>query len=565
LQVSIIVIEWAEWIERYKNQEVDMANKTCGEALMQLLEAYGVTTVFGIPGEHTLELYRGIEGSNVRAVTPRNEQGASFMADGYARVSGKPGVCTIITGPGVTNAATGIGQAYADSVPMLVISSANDTPSLGKGWGRLHETTDLCAITRPITAFSTMVYDPAEIPELVAQAFTVFFSRRPRPVHLAIPIDVMEMHVEEEWRVREIPLLPVPNPSSITAAADLLDSASRPLIMVGGGAQDAGNTVAELANILAAGVIASNAGKGVVPDSSPLSLGGGIISPSVQAYLGSADVVLAIGTEMAEADSFIYDLPVNGKVIRVDIDPARFNDVFPATVAVQGDAGAACRQLLAEMKSRDSRVESRHGALPDRYAELEKVRTIQRSEFTPVERQHITLLNVLREVLPEDGVVMGDIAQVVYTGTAAMPAELPRTWFYPAGFGTLGCALPDAIGAKIAIPELKVVALVGDGGFMFTVNELATAVEEALSIPVIIWHNHSYAMIRDGMVKRGIPQIGVNPRAPDFVKLADAFGCPGIQVGDEASFRQALLDAFDYQGPTIIVVEENDEWLVQDV
>jgi thiamine pyrophosphate-dependent acetolactate synthase large subunit-like protein len=564
LQDLRIVIDRADLFECCIYQEVNMAKKTCGEALMHLLEAYGVTTVFGIPGEHTLELYRGIEGSNVRAVTPRNEQGASFMADGYARVSGKPGVCTIITGPGVTNAATGIGQAYADSVPMLVISSANDTPSLGKGWGRLHETTDLCAITRPITAFSTMVYNPSEIPELVAQAFTVFYSRRPRPVHLAIPIDVMEMPVEEEWKVRAIPALPVPNPSAISAAADLLENASRPLMMVGGGAQDAGTSVADLSDFLRAGVIASNAGKGVVSDSSPLSLGGGIISPSVQAYLGSADVVLAIGTEMAEADSFIYDLPVHGKVIRVDIDPARFNDVFPATVAVQGDAGAACRQLLAEMQSRAPDTECRRGSLPDRLAELEKVRSIQRSEFTPVERQHITLLKALREVLPEDGVVMGDIAQVVYTGTAAMPAQLPRTWFYPAGFGTLGCALPDAIGAKIAIPDLQVVALVGDGGFMFTVNELATAVEEALSIPVIIWHNHSYAMIRDGMVKRGIPEIGVNPQAPDFVKLADAFGCPGIQVGDEASFRQALLDAFDYPGPTVIVVMEDDEWLVQD-
>ena len=195
-------------------------SKSCGEALMHLLESYGVTTVFGIPGEHTLELYRGIEKSNVRAITPRNEQGASFMADGYARVTGDPGVCTIITGPGVTNAATGIGQAYADSIPMLVISSANDSPSLGKGWGRLHETTDLCAITRPITAFSVMVHDPSEVPELIAQAFTVFRSRRPRPVHIAIPIDVMEMKVEDNWQPYQIPDLPIPGPAAIEAAAD---------------------------------------------------------------------------------------------------------------------------------------------------------------------------------------------------------------------------------------------------------------------------------------------------------------------------------------------------------
>jgi 5-guanidino-2-oxopentanoate decarboxylase len=531
-------------------------SKSCGEALMHLLEAYGVTTVFGIPGEHTLELYRGIERSNVRAVTPRNEQGASFMADGYARVSGNPGVCTLITGPGVTNAATGIGQAYADSIPMLVISSANDSPSLGKGWGRLHETSDLCAITRPITAFSEMVHDPGEVPGLIARAFTLFRSQRPRPVHIAIPIDVMEMPVTEEWKPCQLAALPVPGPAAISEAATLLASSSLSVIMVGGGAQLASDAVTALAERLNVAVIASNAGKGIVPDSNPLSLGGGVISPAVQAYLGQADVVLAIGTELAEADSFIYDLPVNGKVIRIDIDPARFSDAFPATVAIHGDARSACEQLIEALA--DTAINT---ATANRSAELDQVREQQIADYTELERQHITLLDVLREELADDAVIMGDIAQLVYTGTAAMKTELPRTWFYPAGFGTLGCALPDAIGAKLALPDKSVVALVGDGGFMFTVNELATAVEEAISIPIILWHNHSYAMIRDGMVKRGIPQIGVNPRAPDFIKLAEAFGCAGVKVNSDATFRQSLNQALNYAGPTIIVVMEGDDWL----
>lgn len=532
-------------------------SRSCGVALMQLLEAYGVTMVFGIPGEHTLELYRGIEKSSVRAITPRNEQGASFMADGYARVTGKPGVCTIITGPGVTNAATGIGQAYADSIPMLVISSANDSPSLGKGWGRLHETSDLCAITRPITAFSAMVHNPSEVPELIAQAFTVFHSRRPRPVHIAIPIDVMEMPITDNWMPRQIPDLPIPGPKSIARAADLLASSSLTVMVVGGGAQNASVEVTRLAEYLNVGVIASNAGKGVVADTNGLSLGGGVISPAVQAYLAQAEVVLAIGTELGEADSFIYDLPVNGKVIRIDIDPARFNDAYPATVAIQGDARSACEQLLEVLEGRD--ISSSKANI---IGEIEKVKARQSADYTPVEKQHITLLNLLREELPDNAVIMGDIAQLVYTGTAAMKTLLPRTWFYPAGFGTLGCALPDAIGAKLALPERKVIALVGDGGIMFTVNELATAVEEKLSIPVIIWHNHSYAMIRDGMVKRGIPEIGVNPKPPDFILLAEAFGCPGIKVDDEAGFRQALKHALEHPGPSLIVVEENDNWLV---
>jgi thiamine pyrophosphate-dependent acetolactate synthase large subunit-like protein len=194
-------------------------------------------------------------------------------------------------------------------------------------------------------------------------------------------------------------------------------------------------------------------------------------------------------------------------------------------------------------------------------AELDQLRAAQQAAYTDVERQHIHLLDILRAELPDDAVIMGDIAQLVYTGTAAMKTLQPRTWFYPAGFGTLGCALPDAIGAKLAVPDTTVIALIGDGGFMFTVNELATAVEEGLSIPVILWHNHSYAMIRDGMVKRGIPEIGVNPRAPDFIKLADAFGCPGNLVNSDDSFRQALQAARKHAGPSLIVVHENDAWL----
>ncbi len=523
---------------------------------MQLLEAYGVTVVFGIPGEHTLELYRGIEKSNIRAVTPRNEQGASFMADGYARVSGNPGVCTLITGPGVTNAATGIGQAYADSIPMLVISSANDSPSLGKGWGRLHETTDLCAITRPITASSTMVHDPTEIPALVAQAFSIFRSCRPRPVHIAIPIDVMEMPVSADWQPAQMPALPVPAVESINKAALLLASSRHTVMMVGGGAQQASAEVTQLAERLNVGVVASNAGKGVVADTNPLSLGGGIISPVIQAWLAQAEVVLAIGTEMAEADSFVYDLPVNGKVIRIDIDATRFHDAFPASVAILGDAAAACSTLLTKLADK-----SINTAGIDIMPQLKQLRVQQFEDFTPLERQHLTVFNALREALSDDAVIMGDITQLVYTGTAAMKTMLPRTWFYPAGFGTLGCALPDAIGAKLALPNTQVVALVGDGGFMFTVNELATAVEEELCIPIIIWHNHCYAMIRDGMVKRGIPEIGVNPKAPDFIKLADAFGCPAIKVRDASIFKQALNQALEHRGPTIIVVMENDEWL----
>jgi len=304
-------------------------------------------------------------------------------------------------------------------------------------------------------------------------------------------------------------------------------------------------------------VISSNAGKGVVSDKNPLSLTGGVISPAVHQYLGRADVILAIGTEIAEADSFIYDLPVNGKMIRVDIDPARFNDQYPATVGVQGDAGAAAEMMIVALKDRGF-----DGSAKTTQADVRQIAAQQAADYTPVENQHIRVLNLMRETLPDDAIMMGDIAQLVYTGTPAMPTYLPRTWFYPAGFGTLGCALPDAIGAKIALPDRDVVAMVGDGGFMFTINELATAVEEELTIPIILWNNDAYAMIRDGMRKRNIPEIGVTPRGPDFIKLAEAFGCAGTEATNEAEFRSALKEAMARKGPTIIMVREDANWLV---
>jgi len=528
---------------------------TCGQALMHLLRAYGVDTVFGIPGEHTLELYRGIHSSKMRHILVRNEQGAGFMADGYARASGKPGVCTLITGPGVTNATTPLAQAYADSVPVLLISSANRSESLGKGWGCLHETSDQSAVTAPLTAFSAIIRSPDDLPELVAQAFTVFYSRRPRPVHLSIPIDLLGVPVRGPWKPRRPPARPVARQSAIDEAADLLAGATRPAVVVGGGAQDAGDCVCGIAEWLDAAVISSNAGKGVVRESHPLSLGAGLITKAVRDYLATADAILSIGCELSEADSFEDYLTIKGKLVRIDIDPSKLNDLYPADVGIQGDAGPSVSALLDALAAR--------GPAADRgtAAGLEAVRARQDADFTAVEQQHKRLLLALRSVLPADAIIMGDIAQIVYTGSAVMPVEQPRTWFYPAGLGTLGCALPDAIGAKVALPDRTVAALVGDCGLLFTIQELATAVEQELAILIVLWNNDSLAMIRDGMVKRGIPEIGVSPRNPDFLKIAEGFGCRAARPDSLEGFAQAVEAALVANAPTLIEVRENAAWL----
>ena len=529
---------------------------TCGEALMHLLGDYGVDAVFGIPGEHTLELYRGIESSAVRHVLTRHEQGAGFMADGYGRVTGRPGVCTLITGPGVTNCTTPLAQAYADSVPMLLISSANRSESLGKGWGCLHEITDQCAVTAPLTAFSALVRTPDEIPELVAQAFTVFHSRRPRPVHISVPLDLLGLPVEGGWTARAPPQRPVAPPAAIDSAASLLAAARRPVILVGGGAQDAGDCVRRLCERLDAAVISSNAGKGVVPESHPLSLGGGLITKAVRDFMETADVVLSIGCEISETDSFEDYLTINAELIRIDLDSSKFNDLYPATVAVQGDAGPSVEAIVRSLDRRP--VKADKGTAES----LDAVRARQAADLTAVERQHAKLLLELRSLLPPDTIMFGDIAQLVYTGSAVMPTDRPRTWFYPAGLGTLGCALPGAIGAKIALPDRPVIVLVGDGGFLFTIQELATAVEEALAIPIVLWNNDSLAMIRDGMIKRGIPEIGVNPKNPDFMKIAEGFGCRGVRPDSLASFASAVDKALQAPVPTVIEIREDADWLL---
>ena len=538
-----------------KNADKQPTPQTCGEALMHLLEDYGVNTVFGIPGEHTLELYRGIETSNVRHVLVRHEGGAGFMADGYARATGRPGVCTVITGAGVTNAATPLAQAYADSVPVLLISSANRSESLGKGWGCLHEIIDQRAVTAPLTAFSHMVTSPEDLPELIAQAFTVFHSRRPRPVHISIPIDLLGAPVQGGWKARTSPPKPIASAESITKAAKVLARAERPVLMVGGGAQDCGDSVRKLAEYLDSTVVSSNAGKGVVPEHHPLSLGAGMITKAVRDYVETADVMMSIGCEISETDSFEDYLTINAKLIRIDIDSSKFNDIYPADVAVLGDAKPAVEDILEKIK--DYPVVADKGTA----ASLTAVRNRQIAGFTNVEQQHKKLLLKLRSVLPSDTIIMGDIAQLVYTGSAVMPTDQPRTWFYPAGLGTLGCALPGAIGAKIACPDRPVVALLGDGGFLFTIQELATAVEEELAIPIILWNNNSLALIRDGMIKRGIPEIGVNPRNPDFIKVAEGFGCSTARPSDLDSFAEAVKRALKAKIPTVIEVMEGSDWL----
>lgn len=530
--------------------------KTCGEALVDLLEKYDVDTIFGIPGVHTLDLYRGLAGSPIQHVQTRHEQGAAFMADGYARASGRPGVCFLISGPGVINGLTAMGQSYADSIPMLMISSDAASYTLGKGWGALHEVPSLTETTAPLTAMSATAMQPNDLPELIGQAFGIFASQRPRPVHIAIPIDVLAMPVAEAWMPVVLPKRPQPDPDGIAAAVDLLAAAVRPLIYVGGGAVGAAGTLTELAETLNASVISTNAGKGIVPDMHPLNCGGGIWRKPLQDHVAEADCILAIGTELSETDSFVEKLEIGGQLVRVDIDGRKINDLYRADVGLVADAGAAARSLLAELTTRNV-----PGVLRDTHAVVAQVLADTFADLSENERQHVELLKCLREILPADAIIAGDIVQLVYTGSFAFAVDSPRLWHYPAGFCTLGCGLPNGIGAKLALPQQPVVVLAGDGGFMFTVNDLITAAELRMSLPIIIWENGGYLQIREDMQNAQMQPVGVTGINPDFMLLAQSMGCAGVRPTSMDEFKAAVGAALDADRPTVIEVNQGAGWL----
>ncbi len=531
-------------------------NLSCGEALMQLLAGYGVDTVFGMAGTHTVELYRGIARSGMRHVQCRNEQGASLMADGYARVTGKPGVCTIVTGPGVTNAATGIAQAYCDSQPMLVLSGACATTTLGKGWGTVHELNDQSAVTAGFTAFSAMVRQPQELPELIARAYAVFRSSRPRPVHLSLPWDIVPLPAAGAWSVRRSPTLAMPDPLAIDEAAQLLTGARCPLILLGGGAVRTRDAVLAIAGRLGAPVLTTNAGKGIVPESHALSLGCSILQKASQQALAQADVVLLVGSEVAEGDHFLARLEIPGAIIRIDIDPAELIAVYGAAVAIQSDALSALAALAGALSGRTLAHGRANGE-----AWARDIRARNTAAMTPAEQQHARVWRVLRSAMPHDTVVMGDMSQIVYTGAFALPVEHERCWYYAGTYCALGVALPMAIGAKIGAPRRPVIAVAGDGGIMFTVNELATAAQERLALPVLIWNNDALKEIVDQMDQRKIPRIGVEPRSPDFVKLARSLGCHGVRATGADHLAALVGAAFGADRPTVIELRQDSAWL----
>ncbi|WP_308295849.1 thiamine pyrophosphate-dependent enzyme [Streptomyces sp. ISL-96] len=534
------------------------AAMTGGEALVRALAAHGARMAFGIPGTHNLEIYRHLEPYGIRHVTPRHEQGAGYAADAFARVTGGPGVAVTTTGPALLNIAAAAGQAYSDSVPLLIVSPGMPLRHPRQPTGMLHEMRSQTEALRGVAAFSHRVSTVEEIGAAVARAFTLFRTERPRPVHIEVPLDLLEA-AERVGGVRLAPPSAERRPGAepVREAAAALLAARRPALVLGGGARGAAAACRALAEELGAFVVTTANGKGIVDESHPLSLGVSLHSPSVQKALTDCDVVLAVGTELAESD--LWSAPpsaLGGTLIRVDVDPAQMYAAMPADVALVGDARDSLRAL------RKATAGQRLASRATVNSAVAALRGERDAETAARDARWIPYLRAIRNVLDEDAVITSDSAQCCYYGAIPHLPVGPRgRYLHPTGFGTLGYALPAAIGAKSAYPGRQVVALSGDGGLQFTVQELATATQLGLPLPVVVFDNGGYGEIRDEMKARGdtptavdLPRVDL-PRV-DLPALCRAYGGGGTHAASPGALADALARALKTPGPTVITVPE---------
>jgi acetolactate synthase-1/2/3 large subunit len=529
---------------------------TTGEALISLLEAHGVDTVFGIPGVHTIELYRGLARSKIRHVTPRHEQGAGFMADGYARVSGKPGVAFVITGPGLTNVITAMAQARADSIPMLVISGVNRRDTLGKGLGFLHELPDQRGMMEKVAVSSERVEEPAMLAGAIARAFERLGSGRPGPVHIEIPIDVMGLPADAAAFAPAEHTPPTPGSAAIAAAAALAGAASRPLILAGGGAKRAEAPLRRIAERLDAPVITTANARGLL-HGHPLGVHASPSLKSIRQLMADADFVIAAGTEFGPTD---YDMYADGgfvlpsNLVRIDIDAAQLAR-WPATISVQAD----CEYTLsgwAEVLTSPLSPYSAQNRNSEVWGAARAAAACGAAwqEIGPAMREQVKVIEAIRDSLP-GSIIVGDSTQPVYAGNLYYDHDRPGGWFNAAtGFGALGYGPPAAVGAALADPSASVVCLSGDGGFQFTFPEMGAALDAGAPVIFVVWNNRGYREIETSMLDAGVEPVGVSPAPPDFCRIADAYHMPAERLLSPDDLPAALARAHQLGKPCLIEI-----------
>jgi thiamine pyrophosphate-dependent acetolactate synthase large subunit-like protein len=525
---------------------------TGGAAAIAAIEAAGVDVVFGIPGVHTLSFYEALHDRGIRHVLARHEQGAGFMADGYARATGKPGVALIITGPGITNVSTPVGEAYADSSPVVIISSQLEREWAGKMRGNLHDIRDQSGLMSVLTKRSTQVTAFADVAPTVFDAIREATAGRPRPVHVEVPLDVLAERGPFEEPCVPAGYRPTPTRDQIERATDLLANATKPLIYAGGGALDASAAITQLAELLGAPVITSIMGKGTVAEDHPYALGHawnpwGDDNPA-DALLTESDVVIVFGSKLGAQETNYWKMPLPETMIRVEIDPSEVSLNYPnPTLPIVADAHATADALVEALRQRDDLAPKM--SVEDVSSLRERISATHRDEV------YAPYIDALRRAIPREGIIVQDMTMMSYRMNEAFPSYAPRTYLFPSSYGTLGFSVPAAVGAKIGKPETPVVAIVGDGGFQFTMHEVATAVQFNVTLPIVIFNDSTYTAVEQAMkYESGGKVMATDLINPDYVKLAEAYGIPGIRAESPEALADAVTAAFELVGPTIIDV-----------
>ena len=530
--------------------------RTAATAAIAQIEACGATTVFGIPGVHTLALYDALHDSSLTHILARHEQGAGFMADGYARATGRPAVALVITGPGVTNIATPIGEAYTDSSPVFVLSSNVESAHLDAMRGNLHDLKDQRAVMQAVTKWNDRALSASEVPRLIAEGWRHMMTGRRLPVHLEVPLDVLDQPIDAHSVAPVDVEIPEPDLSSdVQAAADLLSQAKRPMIYAGGGATSsgAGEQIARIAEALGAPIVTSFQGKGSVPTSHPHNLGSlWTQGNAVDDLAKQADALLVIGSRLGVQATERFNFPIPENLVRIDIDGEEMTRNATPAISILADALRASSLLLDALASAEPASEwtTEH---------FEEARGAARATSFGAERY--AYLEAIRQSMPDEGVIAWDMTMMSYVATYLFPVERPRTFLFPTGYGTLGFALPAAIGAKVGVGETPVAAVVGDGGFQFTMQELATAIQFRLGIPIIVFNDSTYSAVKDEQHRsRNGRYAAVDLVNPDYVKLAEAYDTPGVRANSPEELRVAINEALTRDLPTIIDVPI-DPWV----
>ena len=527
------------------NQAVNPHEANAGWAILQTLKNYGVHTIFGIPGTHNLEFYRHLPRLGIRAITARHEQGAGYAADAFAVVTGEPGVVITTSGPGVLNALSAMGNAYCESRPMIVLSPGAPRGQEGSDRGLLHETKDPVGAVSSVALWSRRVDSASEAISHLHEAFEMFRTGRPRPVHLEVPLDVLEAPAdmaEADLVAREMPPPAQASAASLDEAIQALRHSTHPVIVAGGGARAAGESLTRLAEELQAPVVTTLNGKGAIAESHPLSLGADIrLKPAVE-LINAADAVVMVGTKVGEAELWGEEFAPTGTVIRVDRVEERLRVNWNPDIALHGDAATVIPTLLAGVAGA-TRQER----------DLSVVKAALHQAATEVSADMVAVSEAIVASLPGDVIVCGDSSQVTYFGMASVfRASGPGRFLYTPTFATLGYGLPAAVGAQAAAPDVPVVAVVGDGALMFSIQELATAIEQRMSMVVVCVDNGGYGEIKANEAAVGISPIGVDLHQPDWAALADAFGATGHRVSSPQDLGAAMSAALSQGGVHLI-------------